>query len=261
MAAWRSHFVPRYAMVALACLMAAKTVCAQQTATLRGVVVDRLTGLGISGAQIVVLENKRSVTADSSGRYKIPALPIGTSHLMVGALGFIPQQVTVELMAGAITDKPVQLDSISRGRTTEAQPLPGVAVSASSAPVNYRLTDFERRRQTGRGQYLTEDEIVKSGAYNVADAVKGMRGVTYECGGGAGCFIRMANAPMRCLPEYIVDDQVTNDFGPSTPIRDIIGLEVYLGPSDVPGEYAGRNAGCGVVVIWTRSGPTKKRNE
>jgi hypothetical protein len=63
---------------------------------------------------------------------------------------------------------------------------------------------------------------------------------------------------MRCLPEFIVDDHVMNDFGPLTPIRDIVGLEVYTGPSEVPGEYAGRNAGCGVVVIWTRSGPTKK---
>ena len=164
-------------------------------------------------------------------------------------------------MTGAITDKPIQLDSISRGRTTEAQSLPGMAVSASAKPFNYRLVDFERRRQTGRGQYLTEDEIVKSGAYTVADAVKGMRGVLYECGGGAGCYVRMSNAPMRCLPEFIVDNQVMNDFGPSTPIRDIIGLEVYTGPSEVPGEYAGRYAGCGVVVIWTRSGPTKKQRQ
>ena len=252
--------VSRCVVVALACTTGARGVLAQQTAILRGVVVDRASGAGVPAAQIVVLESKRTITADSSGRYKIPDLPIGTSHLMIGAIGFIPQQVSVEMMAGAITDKPIQLDAISRGRTTEAQALPGVAVKASATPFNYRLADFERRRETGRGQYLTEDEIVKSGAYNVADAVKNMRGVLYECGGGTGCRIRMSNAPMRCLPEFIVDDQVMNDFGPSTPIRDIIGLEVYTGPSEVPGEYAGRNAGCGVVVIWTRSGPTRKPN-
>lgn len=261
MATWRSQFVPRCALIALLCTPSGRTVFAQQTAMLRGTVVDRVTGAGVAGAQIVVLGSKRTVTADAAGKYKIPDLPIGTSHLMVGAIGFIPQQVSVEMVAGAITDKSIQLDSISKGRTTEAQALPGVAVNAQATPFNYRLADFERRRQTGRGQYLTEDEIVKSGAYNVADAVKGMRGVLYQCGGGAGCYITMSNAPMRCLPEYIVDDQVMNDFGPSTPIRDIIGLEVYTGPSEVPGEYAGRNAGCGVVVIWTRSGPTKRRRD
>jgi hypothetical protein len=261
MAPWHSRVVRRHALFFLVFALGGRAVWAQQTATLRGVVLDRRTGLGVAGAQIVVLENKRSVTSDSSGKYKIPDLPIGTLHLMVGALGFLPQQEKVQLMAGAITDKPIQLDSVSAGRLSTAQSLPGIAVSASATPVNYRLADFERRRQTGRGQYLTEDEITKSGAYNVADAVKGMRGVTYECGGGAGCYVRMSSAPMRCLPEFIVDDQVMNDFGPVTPIRDIIGLELYTGPSEVPGEYAGRNAGCGVVVIWTRSGPTRKRDK
>ena len=57
----------------------------------------------------------------------------------------------------------------------------GAAVHMTKKTVNYRLVDFERRRQTGSGQYLTEDEITKSGAYTVADAVKNMRGVLYEC--------------------------------------------------------------------------------
>ena len=69
----------------------------------------------------------------------------------------------------------------------------------------------------------------------------------------------MARAPMRCHPEYIIDERVDNTFGPDTPIRDIEGIEVYTGPSDVPGEFAGRNAGCGVIVVWTRSGPSRSR--
>ena len=54
-------------------------------------------------------------------------------------------------------------------------------------------------------------------------------------------------------------DLVTNDFGPFTPIRDIVALEVYLGPSDIPGEFAGTNAGCGAIVVWTRSGKEIRR--
>jgi hypothetical protein len=69
----------------------------------------------------------------------------------------------------------------------------------------------------------------------------------------------MVRAPARCAPEYIVDERTDNMFGPSVPIRDIEAIEVYLGPSDVPGEFAGSNSGCGVVVIWTRSGPPRKR--
>jgi hypothetical protein len=175
---------------------------------------------------------------------------------MVLAEPFATINFTVELAGGERFARDVVLDSTESGRT--AQTLPSVDVSATAPIANYRMVAFERRRQTGRGQYLTEDEIVRMGAFSVADAVKGMRGVLYECGGGHGCFVRMARAPGRCLPEYIVDDQVMNDFGLLTPIRDVIGIEVYSGPADVPGEYAGRNAGCGVVVLWTRSGPARR---
>ena len=71
----------------------------------------------------------------------------------------------------------------------------------------------------------------------------------------------MVRAPNGCQPEYVVDGRVDNMFGGVTPVRDIVALEIYTGPSDVPGEFAGTNAGCGVVVIWTRSGPTAKAKE
>ena len=120
-----------------------------------------------------------------------------------------------------------------------------------------RFADFERRRKTGRGHYLTRDDIRRSGASSLQDAVRSLRGVPMECGGGAGCFVRMVRAPMQCNPDYVVDTRVDNSFGPLTPIRDIEAIEVYTGPSDVPGEFAGRSAGCGVIVIWTGSGPRK----
>lgn len=216
-----------------------------QVASVFGRVVNKANGQPIANAQLTLVDAERTTHSDSAGRYEFLRVPIGVVRFSVRAVGFAPQIFIMELDVGQRAERPVLMDLVARE-------LEAVDVSASA--VSYRLRDFERRRQMGRGQYLTEDEIVRSGAYNVADAVKNLRGVAYECGGGGGCYIRMVRAPMRCLPEYIVDDRVMNDFGPRTPIRDIIGLEVYTGPSEVPGEYAGRNAGCGIVVIWTRSG-------
>jgi len=234
---------------------------AQQGATLSGGVTDRSTGKPVRNAQVIFLSDSRSVTSDSLGKYVMTGLPGGAAQLLVRATNFPAQQIIVELVSGQEVVRPVLLDSTAFGRLAAAQTLPTVAVTAAAPVINYRMVGFERRRQIGRGQYLTEDDILKSGAYTVADAVKALRGVTYECGGGGGCYVRMARAPMQCLPEFIVDDQVMNDFGPYTPIRDVVGLEVYTGPTELPGEYAGRNSGCGVVVIWTRSGPTKKKGK
>ena len=252
---WLARRLP---LVALPCTLATHALAAQRGAGVRGLVSDRSTGQPVAGAQIAVIGENRRTTTDSSGRFALGGLPAGAFQLMVRAAGFPQRRVTVNLVAAGTVERAIELDSTAATRMAEAQALPEVAITAPATPVNYRLVDFERRRQLGRGQFLTETEIVNSGAYDIADAVKNMRGVLYECGGGAGCYIHMARAPMRCLPEFIVDGHEMNDFGPHTPIRDIIGLEVYTGPAEVPGEYAGRFAGCGVIVIWTRSGPTKK---
>ena len=52
-----------------------------------------------------------------------------------------------------------------------------------------------------------------------------------------------------------VDGQQARSFAESTAIQDIQGIEVYRGSAEVPGEYSGSFAGCGVVAIWTRAAP------
>jgi hypothetical protein len=243
----------RFAPIIASCLIAA-SVEAQGRATLVGTVRDKASGRAIPNAQITLLGGGRFVVSDSSGKYLFPELSEGPVDLFIRAVGFTPESLKVTLVAGRATERVIQLDSIS-----VPTQLAAIDVSAPAMQPSFRLVEFERRRANGRGQYLTEAEITRLGAYSVPDALRSLRGVVYECGGGGGCYIRMSRAPMQCLPEFIVDDHVMNDFGPSTPIRDVVGLELYTGPSEVPAEYAGSYAGCGVVVIWTRSGPDKRR--
>jgi len=232
-------------------------------ATLAGAITDRSTGNPVRGAFVALLsDSSRFVRSDSAGLYSFPNLEPGVTRLVIRADSFPALGIVVELLAGQVLERPVRLDSTPSGRLAAAQSLPTVTVKADAPAENYRLVAFEQRRRTGRGQYLTEDQIVQSGAYNVSEAVRAMRGVTYECGGSAeagACHVRMSRAPMRCMPEWVVDEQVDNTFGSTTPIRDVVAIEVYTGPSDVPGEFAGRNAGCGVIVLWTRSGPPRRR--
>jgi hypothetical protein len=241
--------------VLAALLVSAAPLHAQQ-ATVRGRVIDGSSKAGIARVEILFLGDNRTVTTDSSGRYVLIALPPGPAQLLIRAPAFPATQIIVEVGVGEDIERTIVLDSTAAGRA--AQSLPAVMVEAD-APSDRRLVDFERRRRTGRGHYLTREQIHRSGASSLQDAVRSLRGVTVECGGGTGCFIRMVRAPMLCRPDYVVDTRIDNSFGPSTPIRDIEALEVYTGPSDVPGEFAGRSAGCGVVVIWTGSGPPRRR--
>lgn len=248
----------------LLCLIAAsmggvpRPIAAQaRSGQLSGTVVDHATGAGLAAADIQLVEDGRRVLTDSAGGYSFRDLPAGIVRFLVRAPGFPTTRVAVALIRGERLSHVIELDSGSV-RADAAQQLPGMAVAAPAPPAP-RYVDFERRRLNGRGQYLVKEDLEKAGYASLQDAMRGLRGVNVECGGGSGCMIRMARAPMRCSPEYIVDERTDNTFGPTTPIRDIEGIEVYTGPSDVPGEFAGRSAGCGVVVVWTRSGPTPKR--
>ncbi|MBM4192963.1 MAG: TonB-dependent receptor [Gemmatimonadetes bacterium] len=225
--------------------------------TVSGRIIDKSTRTPVLGAEVMTAVDGRKVIADSAGRFSLSGVPDGAVRLVIRAQGFSVSTFDVTMKPGATLEPIIQLDSTATGRS-EAQPLPGVEVTtpASRGP---RFVDFERRQRTGRGQYLTKEQISRMGMNSLGETLRTLRGVEVDCGGGAGCFVHMARAPMRCLPEWIVDERLDNFFGPRTPLQDIEAIEVYSGPSDVPGEFAGRNAGCGVIVIWTKSGPPRRR--
>jgi hypothetical protein len=230
-------------------------------------VIDKATQLPLAGVTVVNLLDGRSQLTDSLGGYRFEKLPSGIVRFLFRRSGFPQKGLIVALAPSEVMERRVELDSstvVADAPPAAPRPTTGVQqlapVTVVEAPsLGPRYASFERRRKTGAGQYLVRDDIEKSGAANLQDAVRSLRGVQLDCGGGAGCQIRMARAPMRCPPEYVVDDVVNNTFGPTVAVRDIEALEVYTGQADVPGEYAGRNAGCGVIVIWTRAGPTRRK--
>ena len=236
---------------------------------LGGAVFDKKTGLPVVNAVVVSLHDGKAVTTDTTGAFLIEKLPAGIIRVLVRADGFPQAGLVVALATGEAMERRVELDSTTGPRVVEEAapaPPPGqrvqqlAAVTVTEAPsMGPRYANFERRKKTGQGQYLVREEIERSGANTLVDAVRTLRGVTMDCGGGLACTIHMTRAPMRCSPEYVVDDNVDNMFGPTVPVRDIEAIEVYTGPAEVPGEYAGRNAGCGVVVIWTKSGPARRK--
>ncbi|MGH7711421.1 MAG: carboxypeptidase regulatory-like domain-containing protein [Gemmatimonadaceae bacterium] len=242
-----------------AALALTRTAEAQRGASMMfGVVVNRATQGPIINAEIIHTADGRVVKSDSLGYYRFQNLAGGLVRFAVRAPGFHSATFTFALANGERMERDIELDSTSVTVTGRpAQALPEVAVEAPPSLGN-RFRDFERRKATGRGHYLTRAQIEQKGASRLTDALRDLRGVTLDCA-GSNCYVRMVRAPSRCLPEYVVDERVDNMFGPTIPIRDIEAIEVYTGPSDVPGEFAGTNAGCGVIVIWTRSGPPRRR--
>ncbi|HZE93699.1 MAG TPA: Plug domain-containing protein [Gemmatimonadales bacterium] len=133
--------------------------------------------------------------------------------------------------------------------------LPPVVVEGARERPGGRLADFERRRAGKMGYFITRQDIDKLNASYLADVLGTVRGITLECTGGV-CIARMTRAQPGCEPQYFIDGvESTPYFARNTPPHDVLGLEVYRGPSEVPAEFTGSNSCCGVIVIWTKSSP------
>ncbi len=234
------------------------------TARLRGTIMDASTARPVVGARVIVGSTGRFVTSDSAGAFEIGQLPSGILRFFFAAEGFPRTSVALAFAPGELMVQAFEMDSSAATIAADTlgqrrvQMLPTEEVTAPASR-GVRYEDFERRLKTGRGQYRTREEIEEAGYRTLSDAVRGMRGVQVDCAGIQGCFIKMARAPMRCSPKYVVDGREDPFFGPFVPVGDIEGLEVYTGAADVPGEFAGSDAMCGVVVIWTKSAPAPRR--
>lgn len=253
-----AHLVVAFALLAAP---GAAARAQRPTSRVTGRVVDRAAGTPIRFARVTSLLDGSGHVADSVGAFAVRDLPMGIARFIIRAPGFREQGLIVALAQDDSVDRLVEMDSVSAPATGPipgaGQPLAAVTVEGAP-PMDPRLADFERRRRTGFGQYIDRVGIERSGAYTLQDVIGRMKGVFLDCA-GSGCQVRMSRSNTGdCLPDWYLDGYLNNNFGPLTPIRDVAALEVYLGASDVPGEFAGRTAGCGAVIVWTRSGPKRK---
>jgi hypothetical protein len=188
---------------------------------------------------------------DTAGRVTVVG-PLGAGHYVIVArrLGFLPDSQRVAVRAGI--DPPM----IAFRLRTSAHVLDTARVE--SAALRDKMADFERRRASGRGTFITRSEIDRRNPLTLADVLRTIRGLTIRSGGGR-TEVRFVRANTRvdgvdCPPEMWVDGVRTygatvDEFRPD----EVEGIELYRGLGQLPAEYLSRSAGCGLVMIWTRS--------
>lgn len=214
-----------------------------------GRVMDDETGEVIVGATIRIKGVAEILNSDSTGRFVASGLSLGEVEVTVAALGYSGLKVKLFLQSAA---KALER-TFSLAFTGDK--LPDVVVRVRAERLAPSYVDFERRRDRGLGAYYRWDEILARGFNSVGDALRTVRGVRIECNQQTfECLARMSRTP-NCEPTWWIDGMNVRSFTENTSIRDIYGMEVYRGPGEVPGEFAGSNAGCGVIALWTKSRP------
>ncbi len=217
-------------------------------ATLRGRVIDSEIGQGIGGATVQIRRNSAPILTDTLGLFEARDVPAGDAEITIQVIGYTRGVFYMRVPASGEVERIFALDF------TGAR-LPAVVVEARAEKLERRYVDFEQRRQRKIGTYLRWDELERKGYASVGDALRTVRGVRIRCDQQTfECFAFMVRTP-QCQPTWWVDGVEVRSFHENTSIRDVYGIEVYRGAGEVPGEFAGSDAGCGVIVVWTKSRP------
>lgn len=236
---------------------------AQSGGTISGVVVDEA-GNPVGGADVFVLTQANRTRTDSSGRFVISELDGGLYRLRSRRAGFLPSERTADLGKNGR----VELKFEMRVRPAI---LDSVVVLPDGKCAELAYSGFNCRRRTGRGVYLTEDDLLDRGAIELGEVFREVTGFRLEIvatpfGGqprplatrGARCLNALVNGrPMSVtnpLPRYAYD---------------LMAVEIYSSPNDVPSEYQryvsqrsirqssspvgqdSPNARCSLAVYWT----------
>jgi len=254
-------FLVALAVAAASSLFSAEAASGQ---TLKGTILDAITGEPVMLAQVSLLEEGRSeVAADLAslaGSFELEAPGGGVYFLYVRRDGY------ETLLDGLFELGPDGVVEVRVGLTPEPIEIEALDVQANRTMTPLERSGFYDRVLTAPGYFLSREDIQRAGSSKVADVFQRVPRVEVDATRpltgpdvmqNPSIFMRKGTEP--CFPTLYIDRHIVAN-GVTAPVRpddwvnsgEIEAIEVYSRATQVPPEFDSVG-GCGVVLIWTRA--------
>lgn len=144
--------------------------------------------------------------------------------------------------------------------------LPGIEVAAEARSASLARVGFYERMASTRGAFLTREDIERrrpSLASHALENVPGIRTRDSRYDGMLVWFSGNEKATLSgidiCGPRLLINGLEVHQGGNGAPlpidryvsVPDIAAIEVYRSAAQLPPQYGGAHAACGVILIWT----------
>lgn len=245
-------------------------------AVVEGRVVDP-DGAPIAGAEIVWQADRRSALSRADGSFSLVVQIRAETVVLVRRVGYNAQALRVDLRTGIWRGAIVLVPGSLR--------LPDIEVAARYAkPAQYSSTtkydDFFRRQKLGIGTFISREQIERMNAFHTLEILRDIPGIHVNVGIPGDPYTADIRIPrcesldhklgkvtvwidgqMLVEPAHPPDERYRFGVG-SVDLADqlqrispagIEMVEVFRGPSQIPGEF--HWDGCAAIVIWTRYNP------
>lgn len=245
----------------LGLVLAAPPAAAQ---TFRAVVRDSATDRPLEGAILKILDSTGATLAqretDPNGVVTGEIFGEATVFFAVLRIGYRP------FLSQPVAVGPGQSVTLGFALRSRALALPDLEVRAFYHPALEKVGFADRERE-GFGAYLGPEDIERAqrnrSVRYVADLLTNIPGVLIAESGvlGSARTIRLmagsggANRPCGTPKVYIDGFRIDgSDLESAIMPSDILAAEVYRRPVEIPPQYGGSDAACGVILIWSRRG-------
>ena len=248
-----AYILPVVAVTGLATALppsvAAQSGEASRSGGIIGRVMDQQSQLPLGGATVTLLGTRLQTATDSGGRFTQAGLGAGTYILEVRAIGYGVTSWVLRLREGEVADYVFEVAPLG----VELEP---VVVEGRPSFAGRRLREFEERRRGGRGVFITEEQIQARNAATMADLLRAVPGVRLNCRSG-NCTAQMTRGARGiCAADWVIDGMPASmSATPALPTVGIVAVEIYRSPGEAPAEFLKADSQCGVIAIWTKSGP------
>lgn len=250
------------AVLAIALLMAPMALPGQEeeegqavedsTATLSGQVVSAMTGGPLDDVRVVLKGSGLGAFTDSTGGFTIQNAPPGRDTVQVSLIGFAEEQVPLTLKPGHVTSVTLMLsETVLR--------VEDITVEVRRRDQIGKLSGFWNRENKGLGAFIPPEQIEEQDPQHPSALLRGIAGVRVGAYRFGRAPITISRSRRDCEPVYYVDGTVNQNFHIDDMNRDdLLAVEVYRGPSEVPPRFAFQGGNCGAIVVWTREGRNRR---
>lgn len=218
----------------------------------RGVVAGMVSDSGgrpVAGASVDVVDTDIRAMTNTAGRYVLPEVWPGRTAVRVRRVGFAPEILNIAVASGDTTRADFMLGAVATLAKTQ------VTANANRG----KMAEFNERRSRGVGLYVTRADIERRQPASMSEMLRNLPGVSVSQRSDAGpkpVHMDRSAASSKsgvCHVQLYVDglpypDGSVDDFPPET----VEGVEIFRGASEIPASFRTRDAGCGLISVWTR---------
>lgn len=239
-----NHFT-RIILITSICLLWGQLVFAQETGSIKGIVVDDDTGEEIAGANILISGTKLGASSAEDGSFIINDIPSGDYTIIANFVGYLDNSQQITVVSGE--ELQVNFSMVPSVLETEAIVVVGYGVE-------------EKKNLLGATSVVNVDELNKIGTTNTLSALEGkVAGVNIEPYSGQpdsdpNIKIRGTGTLNNNDPLYIIDGVPGNisfvdpsEIQTMTVLKDASAAAIY-----------GSRAANGVIIIETKRGFKKQ---